>query len=306
MHVVIGLLILIGSLFAQQNQADSLQTHIQLRTFLNSDQVPLNREVVYHVELSWEGQLQRYHIQNIGEPAVTNLKLRGSGSSNRFYTEKDGSPRSVKRITYYLKPLELGMAYINGVTIQYEDTKLNINGSLLSQRLSVQIIEPVPEPGSASALMQTIVLVLVGLFLLVLAFFIYRYFKIRKQAEAPPPEPKLSLEEQYLDLIKNSVLLNDEQPDEQFASLLQLFNRYLKQKFTLDQVVTFENITNVLNPHIKDQNLLNKLKEIYDRAELVKFAGEPVSAGELHIFYDTIELTLQRLNTSQNPDADQK
>ena len=300
MRVVIALLVLISGLFAQQNQADSVQAHIQLRTYLDSNQVPLNREVVYHVELSWKGQLQRYHIQKIGEPVLTNLKLRGSGSANRFYTDKDGSPHSVKRITYYLKPLELGMAYIDGVTIQYEDTQLHQSGSLLSQRLSVQITEPLPEPGKGSHWTQTVVLALVIIFLLVLAYFIYRYFKIRKQSEQAKPEPQKSLEEQYLDLIKNDIRLNDDQPDEQFAALLRLFNHYLKEKFALEAVVSFSVLHPVLEPQLNDPSLLTRLKEVYDRAELVKFAGEPVNSGELHIFYDTIELTLQHLNTGES------
>ena len=82
--------------------ADSTASKITLHTYLEQNKVPQNKEVVYHVELSWEGELQRYHISQISTPVLTNLTLRGSGSSNRFFTDEQGKPHSLKRISYYL------------------------------------------------------------------------------------------------------------------------------------------------------------------------------------------------------------
>ena len=105
-----------------QSVTDSLESEIRLRTYVESENIPLNREVVYHIELRWQGDLSRYRISEIVEPAVTNLVTRGSGSSNKVRTSANGELISIKEITFYFRPLEMGMAYIDGVIIRYNDT----------------------------------------------------------------------------------------------------------------------------------------------------------------------------------------
>ena len=70
---------------------DSIKSDILLRTFIESDNVPLNREVIYHVELRWQGDLNNYQIKDVQEPVLTNLTTRGSGSSNKVNTLADGN-----------------------------------------------------------------------------------------------------------------------------------------------------------------------------------------------------------------------
>ncbi len=281
---------------AQTPAADSLQTQIQLRTFLEQEEVPLNREVVYQVELSWQGQLNRYHIQKIGEPTVSNLKLRGSGSSNRFFVDSTEQPRSLKRITYYFTPQEIGMAYIDGVTIQYEDTKLNQHESLLSQRVGVKIAEPLPEPGQGMSLGQIVVLALVFLFLITLAYFIWRYFKIRKEEQQAEDETAgVSLEDNYLSELKNTVQLNSGSADRQFEALSAILFRYLKERFQLSGAALSAEIEQKIQKYLPGDEIGVKLKTMLERSELSKFARESVSETELHMFYDTTELFLQKM-----------
>jgi len=63
---------------------------IQLRTFVESSSVPQNRPVIFHVELSWVGNLGRYRIEPISQPILTNLILEGSGSENRLQPLEEG------------------------------------------------------------------------------------------------------------------------------------------------------------------------------------------------------------------------
>ena len=78
----ITLSLFIAVALCAQTLNDSLKTDILLRTYIESEQVPLNREVVYNVELRWQGDLSKYKIGAILEPAVNNLTTRGSGSSS--------------------------------------------------------------------------------------------------------------------------------------------------------------------------------------------------------------------------------
>ena len=147
-------LIIIGFMLVpdfSQSADDTGQSEIQLRTYIEQENIPLNREVIFHIELSWPGDLSRYKISEIVEPTVTNLTTRGSGSSNKVRTDGDGKLKSIKEITFYFRPLEMGMAYIDGVIINYQDTATQKDESLISSRIGVKIIEPLPEPSQNTA-----------------------------------------------------------------------------------------------------------------------------------------------------------
>lgn len=274
---------------------DSLNSEIQLRTYLTKDAVPLNKEVVYYVELSWQGTLNRYHILKISDPVLTNLKLRGSGSSNRFYLDKNNQPRSVKKITFYFTPLEMGMAYIDGINIKYEDTVNKQTSRLISERLPVKITEPVDQSNNRFDLGKILVIGLVLLFLFVILFSLARYFQKRKETDEGE-EVQLTLEESFLKELKQSIRLSSELPEKNFQNLQQLFNRYLKERFGLPSGSEFHEIKIVLDAHGVNDDLITKLEDFSKRGELVKFAGEPVSESELHIFLDTVELILTEMN----------
>ena len=153
-------LILSSSIFSQSNQ-DTSVSDISLLTYVENESVALNREVVYIVQLSWQGELSRYKISDVLDPDVTNLIVRGSGSSNKVITNSDGKEISTKRITFYFRPVEMGMAYINGVTIRYKDTLLDQNESLLAGRISVKIIDPIPGNSSNNILQYVIYAIMI-------------------------------------------------------------------------------------------------------------------------------------------------
>ncbi|RLD14339.1 hypothetical protein DRI50_05560 [candidate division KSB1 bacterium] len=291
--VLILLFLAIG--FSQSAAPDSVDSEIQLRTYLAKDAVPLNKEVVYYVELSWQGELNRYHILDISDPVLTNLKLRGSGSANRFYLDKNKHPHSVKKITFYFTPLEMGMAYIDGITIKYEDTATNQTGRLISERLPVKILEPVDQPGKGLDLGKILIIGLVLLFLFVVLFSIARYFQKTKDA-AQPQEENLTPEETALKELRENIQLSRDLPEKKFEKLQQLFNSYLKERFGLPSGSEFHEIKIILEANGIGDGLIQKLKDFFERGELVKFAGEPVSESELHIFLDTVELILNEMN----------
>ncbi len=285
--------------WAQTAGNDSLASEIKLRTYLAQDEVPLNKEVVYYVELSWLGELSRYHVLEISDPVLTNLKLRGSGSSNRFYVDQHNHPHSVKKITFYFTPLEMGMAYIDGITIKYEDTVTKQTGRLISERLPVKIVEPVNPPNNRLDLGKLLVIGLILLFVFVILFSLARYFQKRKE---PQEETALNLtpEETYLKTLKEAIRLTNAIPEKKFQDLQKLFNRYLMERFGIPARSEFHEVKIVLQAQGLDERLLEKLEDFFKRGELIKFAGEPLSESELHIFLDTVELILTEMNKRNN------
>ena len=265
------------------------------RTYLDQDAIPQNGEVVYHVELVWNGELDRYQISNIGDPVVSNLKLRGSGSSNRYFVDEAGNPKSVKQVNYYFTPIEMGMAYIDGITIQYEDKTLAQKETLSAQRLGVKIIEPLPDPNAGMDIGLTIIIALVILFVIVVIYFVGRYLKQRKlNAEAEQVRPQ-TLEEKYLELLDN-IELSAENRNETLSSITKLLSSYFSEKYELLGSASFDQVKGELKKVNIMDDLLDKINDLYERDKLSKFAREQVAENELHLFFDTVEQVIKQLH----------
>ena len=286
-------------------QGDSLNSDITLHTYVESDNVPLNSEVVYHIELSWPGELDEYDIGDISDPSVTNLALRGSGSSNRQTTDDSGNPKAIKIVTYYFKPLEIGMAYVDGITIQYTQKASNKSETLFARRLGVKISEPTEEP-KKEFIPGTIVLwaILIG-FLIIVAYFIFRYVQ-RRNKNQDQQEKTVSLEEKYLDLLNQTIHLSNDASKENIASMRKLLTSYIAEKFSIPGNIEKNIVMERLEKSGIAKDYQAKIEQMYAKAELAQFAGEEIEVTELHIFYDTIEYILQKLNTQQTSNSGNK
>jgi hypothetical protein len=287
-------IILIATVIAKP-APDSVKSDILLRTFIESDNVPLNREVIYHVELRWQGDLNNYQIKDVQEPVLTNLTTRGSGSSNKVNTLADGSVQSVKRITFYLTPIEIGMSYIDGITIKYTDMASGNESNLISSRIGIKIIEPVPEPGS-SPLPE---LLFWGLVLLVLAggfiYFFIRYQK-RKEAERLKASSEVveTVEQKYLRLLRETIQFETDNVRESLSDLSRLLTGYFSEKYNVPAggISTIDLIEILQEKELPDETIA-RIKDFYPRADMVKFAAEKVDISEFHRLYDTVELVIE-------------
>jgi len=224
-------LFLFASLFSQSSQ-DTSVSDISLRTFVENESIALNREVVYVVELSWQGELSRYRISEVIDPDVTNLIVRGSGSTNKVVTDSEGQEISTKRVTFYFKPIEMGMAYINGITVRYEDTLLEKKESLLASRIGVQIIEPIPE-SSSNGIFQYLIYFVITAFL-GLAVYLFIIYNKRKKENALKELENIveTIEEKYLRILKESIHLTGNNYKDKLNDLTHLSLGYFSEKYS--------------------------------------------------------------------------
>jgi len=286
-----------------QSVTDSLESDIQLRTYVESENIPLNREVVYHIELRWQGDLSRYRISEIVEPSVTNLVTRGSGSSNKVSTSANGELFSIKEITFYFRPLEMGMAYIDGGIIRYEDTQKDREESLISSRIGVKIIDPLPEV-SANRERSTVIGGLVLACVLAAAIFFYaRYRRNQREALASAQaEIQETIEEKYIRLLKETIHLNTDNIKDSLGDLTHLLNGYFSERYQLPaQSMSDEDLLSALEEKGLSRETLEKAGDFYKKANLVKFAAESVSDTDYHRLYDNVELVLthQKSNNAE-------
>ncbi len=278
-------------------QTDSISSQINLKTILENENVPLNQEIVYHVELSWQGDLDRYKISDIGDPVISNLTLRGSGSSNQLITDPQGNPKSIRRVTYYFKAIEIGMAYIDGLTIQYTDIILDKGETLIAQRIGVKIGPPL-ENSNDDYLSGTIILwaMLTG-FVLIVAFFVFRYLQRRKVVEKEAPE--LTLEEKYIRLLTDTIHLANGATKANISALTKLLNSYIAEKFSIPGSVDSNIVKDRLAQLKVSEEIIGKIEIMHSKAELASFAGEKIDLADLHMFYDTIEQVLKLTGKNQ-------
>ena len=284
----------IFGIWAQDSIPNIADSKIQLKTYLDNDQVPQNREVVYHVELSWTGELDRYQISNIGDPVVSNLKLRGSGSSNRFFVDDEGNPKSVKQVNFYFTPIEMGMAYVDGITIQYEDKVLTQKETLSAQRLGVKIIEPLPDPNAGTDIGFIVVIAIVIIFVVIVIYFVLRFIKQRKLNAHAEEEQRKTIEEKYIELLDN-IELASENRNETFSSITKLLSSYFAEKYELSGSADLNQIKEKLTLININQELQQKINDLYERDKLSKFAREQVAENELHLFFDTAEQLIKQI-----------
>jgi hypothetical protein len=278
-----------------QTMADTLYNDIDLRTYIEQEAVPLNREVVYHVQLQWEGPLTRYKISNIGEPITTNLIANGNGSSNRINPGSEGRTLSTKIITYYFKPVEMGMAYIDGVTIKYIDQFTGREESLLSGRIGVKIIEPIAETGDGIARSKILYFILVLCIIGGGILIGIRYKKRRDEAYTQSLlNKKETLEEKYLRLLKETIHYRVEGIKESVGDLSRLLSGYFMERYRLNITGSSgEKLIAELQDKLQHQDTTERIVDFYERTEKVKFAGEGIDESEFHRMYDTVELVLE-------------
>lgn len=293
------------NLWAQDSIPDNNETKIQLKAYLDQDEVPQNREVVYHVELNWIGELDRYQISDIGDPVISNLKLRGSGSSNRYFIDESGNPKSVKQVNYYFTPIEMGMAYIDGITIQYEDKILAQKETLSAQRLGVKIVEPLPDPNAGMEIGLIIIIGIAILFIFVVIYFLGRYLKQRKLNTQAEESHRQTLEEKYLGLLDN-IELSAENRNETLSSITKLLGSYFSEKYELPSSVDFDQIKQKLQKINIAVDLHEKINNLYERDKLSKFAREQVAENELHLFFDTVEQLIKQIQKTESEISNEK
>ena len=281
---------------------DSIKSEIRLRTYVESENVPLNREVVYHLELIWQGDLSRYKIFEIIEPAISNLSTRGSGSSNKVRTRPDGGMVSVKDITFYFRPLEMGMAYIDGVIIRYHDVVEGKDESLISSRIGVKINEPLPE-SSKNGTITGVAGGLFALFLVVVALILFlRYKKRRKETLSRAlSDMSETVEEKYLRLLKETIHLNTDNIKDSLSDLTHLLTGYFSEYYHIPALnMSNDDLINALSEKEFSDDLLQKIKDFYSKANRVKFAGESADESEFHRLYDTVEFLLENQRSLNN------
>jgi len=290
---IVSLCLLIGWISLSYSQLpDSLFTpsnhQIQLRSYVEESRVPLNRLVILHLEISWPGKLNRFQIEPVSQPILTNLLLEGSGSENRLLTQPDGSLKAIKAITYQLRPLEMGMAYIDGVIIKYIDRELGDEENLSSQRVMVEITEPLPE-NQGKKLKAFIYIILFIIFFSILTYFILVYIR-KKRLASKSLTPVISPAESYLNRLMHEVDPRGTNLDQMVQRLSKLFKEYLEQDFGISaRELNTKEIQQALQQLPIEESDKSNLSVVFEKLDIIKFSRKSIDPNDFIHIYGAIE-----------------
>ena len=266
------------------------ETVVSLSTLVEPRRVPLNRPLVFTVRVSWEGDLDLIEIGGVEEPVLSNFDIVGTSSTNRV-SGAPGGKKAVKEIAYTLQPKTLGMGYIEPVGLTYKNKATGETYSLMTQRIGVEVISPVPEPGERRMVWTWIV---VGV-IIVVGFFISLFLVRRKAGERQEEEEvERIVEEAYLEELKESVDLKGKEKRETFAILSKLFRKYLSEKFGISALeATTEELLKILAEEGLEDSLIRECEALLVKADVVKFSGQEATQAELEEAYTTVETILE-------------
>ena len=247
------------------------------------------------MQIQWSGNLSQFEIEDFENPVVTNFDVVGTSSSNRV-GEVNGETVAVKEYAFTLQPKSFGMGYIEGVIIKYRDTNTGESSRLITNRLEVKVIDPVPEPGELRFpifwIIGALVVILVGVFL-----FLYLRKKQEERRRREEMENITPLEETYLAELKNSFDIKSTEVsiNETIAGVSRLFRRYLAEKYDIIALeATTDEVMTSLQEKEVEERILKDASEILKTSDVVKFSGGSGDKAELQRIYTLIEDILER------------
>ncbi|MBN1560571.1 hypothetical protein JW998_09990 [candidate division KSB1 bacterium] len=292
---VITLFIFFNTCTVIAQDADSLaMSAISLNAFVRQSEVPQNRTVELVIRLHWSGDLDRYEVHAFDDPILQNLQIQGSGSTNRVASE-NGVTKAIREYTFTFKPEAIGMGYIESFIVKYTDLSSGVEHRLTTNRIPVKVIDPIPDAASKAWIVPVlIVLVAGGAFLVVQNV---RKKKAARQKNQVDSADAVAMEEEYLQLLRESVDLNEPTLNggKSFSDISRLLRRFLHERFDAPGLeATTTQVIDSLSDRKLNDRVVNEIKEILTSADISKFSGKAVDRANLERAYTIVESILQK------------
>lgn len=270
---------------------DTIFSEIELNASVDRLEIPLNQKLTYTVELSWEGEQERYKVEMAKALPLENLETGGSVSINQKKLV-EGKLKSFKTYKFFLKPLCEGEGKIDEVEFKYVDAQTNDTFSLFTQSVAVKIGPPVLKEEKNPLPYLIIILVL---FFTIITFSVLKRGKKEKNKEGEDKKEK-TLEEKIKDDLKSlRDFLDKKEIDTFFQNLHSILTNYIELKFKIYvKGKTSNDIFNSLLNLDLDETKLALFKEILTRCDLYKYADFKFSKKDFEELLKLFEKILEQ------------
>ena len=275
-------------------------TEVKVSTSVVAERVPLNRTTKVVVQLKWKGTLSDIEFDQPDTPTLSNFKLAGSASSNWAGIE-DGVNTAVRTFEYTVRPEGLGMGYVEGMRLSYLDKATGEKHSLYTDRLGIEVIDPVREPGEAP-LGMAMTLGLVVTIVAAALVFLFESRSKKRERERRAAEAEKPLELEYLDRLRSTIDVNTIETKPAFTELSRLLRQYLRARFEIPtQGISTAEVVAAYGEIDDDVDQTMRLQEILQASDVAKFSGESGDPAKLARAYALTELFLQTNLKAQEP-----
>lgn len=277
-------------------QTSTLPAKIVLKSSVDRSTVPLNQELNFTIQVSWEGEQSRFMITPVAPPQCENLETAGSSSLNEYKME-EGKTKSLKTFQFVLKPKQTGTGRIGPVQIKYIDNITQDSSSLSTQPVSVQITPATRSSQSSYKIVLVIAIILILIYVVYSSRRKVRKIAIPKEKESELVEQKLETQEEKalksLDTISEK--LQQERSDDFSRDIYRLLTGYLETKY---HIVTSGKTTNDIIGSLSNLDLspekVNQLKEILSTCDMIKFAKEGLEKERLDKIAEQVRKFLEQ------------
>ncbi|MCI0512728.1 hypothetical protein L0128_05915 [candidate division KSB1 bacterium] len=281
-------------------------SEIKLTATVDQQQIPKNRRVTYIAQLEWQGNLAAYEIIEVKNPAVENFEIIKNATAHR--TEiANGQPMAIRKYEFTLQPLSLGMGYVGDILIRYRNHVTGEEQQLITNRLGVKVVDPLPEPGARilflpKSMFYGLVFSLGLLLAAGFGFLKWKQSRTRIKQQRAAAEMIKPVEHTYLTHLKSTMDLRSQEVVSQFSEISRIFRQYLAEKFRI-QILdkTTSNIILLLRSVNDDEKFLADTSEILNTCDLAKFSGGGLGNAELARVYTLTESMLEKFSATQNP-----
>ena len=267
------------------------KSDISLNVFVRQSEVPQNRFAELILRLEWTGDLDRYEIHPFDNPILQNFEIQGSGSANRVETI-NGLSKAIREYTFTLKPEAMGMGYVESFIVKYTDLQTDTDYHLTSNRIPIEVVEPVREPGSNRWLIWLAVFLLFfGAGFLGIRALI-RKQQIKAKQEQENAAKAIPLEEKYLQQLKESINLNDPALDgvKAVSQLSRLLHQFLQERYQSPGLeATTRELVEWLRQNDFEERVANEINDILGRADTVKFSASQVTPTDVEQTYTRVQ-----------------
>jgi hypothetical protein len=285
-----------NSLFAFQSDSTA-SSNISLESMLEKTEVPLNKSVKLTINLSWEGKSDRYKVDSVEEPILTNLEIYGSSSSSK--TElRNGTAYTIKSFEFTLRPVEMGMSYVDPLIIAYTETSSENNDHLLTNRLSIKVLQPEYE-ADYGWMIRVLIWVGVAIIVGVGGYLTRKNIMKKRQPEEAPLPP---VEDKYFEKLEAAKGNSFDSYRRRLDEVVSLFRGYVIEKFDIPLENRSDNSLIEFLYGIKtDEDIIQQIRSIFDSAEQLRFSGAEVMANEFELTLGSVEAGISRIQKLVNP-----
>jgi len=198
------------------------------------------------------------------------------------------------------------MAYIDGVIIKYMDRESGDEENLSSQRVMIEITEPLPE-NQGKKLKAFIYIILFIIFFSILTYFILVYIR-KKRLASKSLTPVISPAESYLNRLMHEVDPRGTNLDQMVQRLSKLFKEYLEQDFGISaRELNTKEIQQALQQLPIEESDKSNLSVVFEKLDIIKFSRKSIDPNDFIHIYGAIEnFLLKRKQIFDSSQSDSK